>query len=133
MESPSTLVIRLPRHFGPSDGRALERELKKRSIDAETVFEFDLGRLQQIDNAGVTALLACLQWVAKQDGKIQLGAISPEAATLLELTGMDQVFAPAASMAASVVEAESKPCMPASDLAVDHSLNPESQASTVAA
>ena len=124
MESQSTLVIRLPRHFGPSEGRALRRELKKRSIDAETVFEFDLGRLQQIDNAGVTALLGCLQWVAKQDGKIQLGAISAEAATLLELTGMDRVFAPATTS----VEAEGKPCMPANALALGRSIDKESNA-----
>jgi anti-anti-sigma regulatory factor len=132
MESQSTLVITVPRHFGANDGRLLERELKKRSIDGETVLVFDFARLQQIDNAGLSGLLNCLNWVARQDGKVQLGTMSPVAATLLELTGMDRVFA-----SSTVAEARygAKPPVPESETVFDEEpiASEPAQARTVAA
>jgi hypothetical protein len=37
-------------------------------------------------------LLDCIETVAKNDGALQLGEMSPEAAIFLELTRMDQLF-----------------------------------------
>jgi hypothetical protein len=42
--------------------------------------------------AGLDGLLDCMETVAKNDGAIQLGEISPEASIFLELTRMDQLF-----------------------------------------
>jgi anti-anti-sigma regulatory factor len=48
--------------------------------------------VRQIDLAGLEGLLDCMDMVAKHDGALQLGEVSPEAATILELTRMDQLF-----------------------------------------
>jgi anti-anti-sigma regulatory factor len=52
----------------------------------------DFSRVREMDLAGLEGLLDCMETVAKNDGALQLGAMSPEAATFLELTRMDQLF-----------------------------------------
>jgi anti-anti-sigma factor len=92
MQSPSTLVIKLPHHFGAKEARSLQRELEDQLSDEVSVV-FDLSQVRQMDIAGIEAMQKCMARVATQDGAIQLGEISPEAQTMLELTGMDQIFA----------------------------------------
>jgi anti-anti-sigma regulatory factor len=52
----------------------------------------DFSRVREMDLAGLEGLLDCMQTVAKNDGALQLGEMSPEAAVFLELTRMDQLF-----------------------------------------
>jgi anti-anti-sigma factor len=92
MENPSTLVIRIPRRFGALEARALRSELNIHFVNDETSLVFDLSQVRQIDVAGADALLQCVERVIQQDGSVQLSKASPEAATLLELLGMDKLF-----------------------------------------
>jgi anti-anti-sigma regulatory factor len=51
-------------------------------------------------------LLECLHETVRRDGTIQLRGVSPEAATVLELTGMDQILSlmPGAHICESTTE-----------------------------
>ena len=100
METLSTIVVRLPEVFGAKAARKLGRELKSKVTGANPHVIVDLSRVKKIDVKGLEALLACMEEVAKQDGSLQFGGISPEAATLLELTRMDRLFQKFPSVAA---------------------------------
>ncbi|HZR57528.1 MAG TPA: STAS domain-containing protein [Terriglobales bacterium] len=91
MQSPSTLIIKLPLRFGAKEANTLRQELKQQLSDGASVV-FDLSQVQQLDIAGIEAIRKCMAQVARQDGSIQLGKISPEAQTILELTRMDRIF-----------------------------------------
>lgn len=92
MDSPSAIMVRLPEIFGAKEARKLRRELKKKIGDDVPCVVVDLSRVKKIDLAGIEGLLACMEQVARRDGSVQLGAISPEAATILELTRMNTLI-----------------------------------------
>ena len=92
MQKLSTIVVKLPEVFGAKAARKLGRELKRKIAGADPHVVLDLSRVKKIDLKGVDALLKCMQEVAKQDGSLQFAGISPEAATVLELTRMDRLF-----------------------------------------
>jgi len=88
----TAIMIKLPESFGGKEARKLRRDLKSNiSIDNPCVI-VDLSRVKNIDLAGLEGLLNCMDEVAKRDGAIQVAGVSPEAATLLELTRMDRLF-----------------------------------------
>jgi anti-anti-sigma factor len=91
MESQSAIMIKLPESFGGKEARRLGRELKNRISNAPHIV-VDFSRVREMDLAGLEGLLDCMQTVAKNDGALQLGEMSPEAAVFLELTRMDQLF-----------------------------------------
>ena len=51
-----------------------------------------MSRVKRIDLSGLEGLLKCMEEISKQDGTLELGAVSAEAATLLELTRLDKLF-----------------------------------------
>jgi anti-anti-sigma regulatory factor len=91
METQSTIMIKLPEAFGGKEARRLGRELKNRMSNAPRIV-VDFSRVREIDLAGLEGLLDCMETVAKNDGALQLGEMSPEAEIFLELTRMDQLF-----------------------------------------
>jgi anti-anti-sigma factor len=91
METQSAIMIKLPEAFGGKEARRLGRELKNRMSNAPHIV-VDFSRVRQMDLAGLEGLLDCMETVAKNDGALQLGDMSPEAAIFLELTRMDQLF-----------------------------------------
>ena len=91
METPSAIMIKLPEAFGGKEARRLGRELRNRISNAPRIV-VDFSRVREMDLAGLEGLLDCMQAVAKNDGALQLGELSPEAAVFLELTRMDQLF-----------------------------------------
>jgi anti-anti-sigma factor len=92
MESVGAIMINLPENFGAKEAKKLCRELKaKISKDAPCVI-VDLSRVKRMDTEGLEGLLSCMEEVAKHDGAVQLGAVSPEAATILELARIDHLF-----------------------------------------
>jgi anti-anti-sigma factor len=93
MESSSAIVIQLPEAFDKKEARKLRRELKNLLTTDRPSVVVDLSRVKKMDFAGIEALLNCMAEVATQDGALRIAGISPEAATLLELTRMDQLFA----------------------------------------
>lgn len=92
MDTPSAIMIKLPEVFGGKEARKLGRELRKKITTKEPCVVVDFSRVKHIDLEGVEGLLHCMEQIAKQDGALQVGGISPEAATFLELTRMDQLF-----------------------------------------
>jgi anti-anti-sigma regulatory factor len=91
METQSAIMIKLPEAFGGKEARRLGRELKNRMSNSPRIV-VDFSRVREMDLAGLEGLLDCMETVAKNDGALQLGEMSPEAAIFLELTRMDQLF-----------------------------------------
>jgi len=91
METQSATMIKLPEAFGGKEARRLGRELKNRISNAPRIV-VDFSRVREMDLAGLEGLLDCMEMVAKNDGALQLGEMSPEAEIFLELTRMDQLF-----------------------------------------
>jgi anti-anti-sigma factor len=92
MNTQSAIVIKLPETFGGKEAKKLNREMKNRILSETPNVVVDLSRVRQIDLAGLEGLLDCMEAVARNDGALELGEISPEAATILELTKMDRLF-----------------------------------------
>lgn len=93
MLNPSAIVIKLPEIFGAKEARKLQRELKNKITNESPNLIADLSRVRKMSVKGLEALLRCLEEVAERDGAVALEAVSPEAATLLELTRVDQILA----------------------------------------
>jgi len=92
MDTASAIMIKLPEVFGVKEARKLRRELKNKLASHRLCVVVDLSRVKKIDLGGLEGLLNCMQEVAKQDGSLELGGISPEAETMLELTRMSGLF-----------------------------------------
>jgi anti-anti-sigma factor len=86
-----TVVMKLPHRVDAREARTLLRELKELPIEEPCVV-VDLSAVRHMDSAALDVLLGCMVEVARRDGAMRLGGISPEAATVLELTRMDKVF-----------------------------------------
>jgi anti-anti-sigma factor len=85
-------MIRLPKSLGSKEAKKMVRELKTEIKSEPPGVILDLSRVKTMDCAGLHGLLVCMQEIAKYDCAIQLRAVSPEAATLLELVRMDHLF-----------------------------------------
>jgi anti-anti-sigma factor len=91
-KNPCTVVVNLPEQVTAKHARTLIRDLRDQlSVDQPCVI-LDLSDVKEMDTAGLDLLLECLHQTVRRDGIIQLRGISPEAATVLELTGMDQIL-----------------------------------------
>jgi anti-anti-sigma factor len=92
MESSFTTLVSLPQHLGVDEARALSAELDRRLPSDQPCVIFDFSSLKQIDSAGLEMLLRSMKKIARNDGAVQLGEVSPEAETMLELARMDGIF-----------------------------------------
>lgn len=92
MENPSAMLVRLPERFSSREARTLASELEIRLLNDRPCLIVDFSRVKQIDVAGLNGLLRCMVKIARRDGAVQLGEISPEAETMLELTRMNHIF-----------------------------------------
>lgn len=92
MDMQSAIVVKLPKTFNAAGARQLKQELRTKINDGTPRVVIDLSQVKNIDSKGLEALLSCMEEVARRDGALQLGGISPEAATVLELTRLDKLF-----------------------------------------
>lgn len=92
METASAIMVKLPEVFGVKEARKLRRELKSKLTSERPSVVVDLSRVKKIGLRGLEGLLACMDEIARQDGALQLGGMSPEAETMLELTRMSGLF-----------------------------------------
>jgi anti-anti-sigma regulatory factor len=92
MDTQSAIMIKLPEAFGGKEARRLARELKSRMSKESPRIVVDFSRVRVMNLEGLEGLLDCMETVVRNDGALQLGAMSPEAAVFLELTRMDQLF-----------------------------------------
>ena len=93
MHKPSAILIKLPENFGAKEARKLERELRNKLTHGTANLVADFSRVKEMDLKGMEALLHCMEGVAQRDGAFEIVGMSPEAETLLELTGLDQLLA----------------------------------------
>jgi anti-anti-sigma regulatory factor len=92
MNTQSAIMIKLPETFGGKEARRLGQELKTRMSNESPRIVVDFSRVRRMNLEGLEGLLDCMETVARNDGALQLGEISPEAAVFLELTRMDRLF-----------------------------------------
>ena len=88
----SAVVVKMPEALDARNARKLGRELKSKMAGESPLVVLDLSRVKDIDLSGVEGLLTCMEEVARQDGSLQLAGVSPELATLLELTRVNQLM-----------------------------------------
>jgi anti-sigma B factor antagonist len=101
------MMIKLPEHVSAREARMIMDELRSELRLDRPRIVVDLSEVQRMDSEGLDMLLHCMVEVARRDGAVKLGGISPEAATVLELTRMDRVF----EMFPTVSEAASSFCV----------------------
>jgi anti-anti-sigma factor len=90
-KSPSTVVVNLPEQVTAKESRTLIRDFRDQLTNDQPVVILDMSEVKEMDTAGLDLLLECLKETVRRDGIIRVRGISPEAATILELTGMDHV------------------------------------------
>jgi anti-sigma B factor antagonist len=92
MDTCSTIVVKLPECMTGKVVRTITRQIKPGlSLDHPCVI-IDMSSVRQMDTAALDMLLRCMVEVARHDGELKLAGLSPEAATVLELTRMDRIF-----------------------------------------
>lgn len=92
METRSTIVIKLPEDLTRKAVRVAMRQLRPGLRLDHPHVVVDLSNVRQMDSAAIDMLLHCVVEVARRDGELKLAGLSPEAATVLELTRMDRIF-----------------------------------------
>ena len=97
------MLLTLPERVNGNLARTFACDLERELMNDRPRIVVDLSQVKQIDSEALDTLLDCMVAVANRDGIVRLGGISPEAATVLELTRMDRVFEmfPAVAEAAS--------------------------------
>src|SRR5579864_2224795 len=93
METSRPIVVkRVPDRLNLRQARTFLREVQAFLKSDRPQVVFDLSQVRQIDAAGVDMLLHCMSEAMKRDGDLKLAAVSPQAATVLELTRADRLF-----------------------------------------
>jgi anti-sigma B factor antagonist len=88
----STIIVKLPADLSGKEVTILMRQLKPAlKLDQPSVI-VDMSQVRHINTKGLDLLLHCMRTIARRDGALKLAGISPQAATVLELTRMDRVF-----------------------------------------
>lgn len=88
----SIVVVNLPERVVAKRTRALVRDLRDQLTADSPCVVLDMSDVKEVDHEGFDLLLECFEETLKRDGVIWVRGMSAEAATFLELTGMDQVL-----------------------------------------
>lgn len=122
MEKPSAIVVKLPECLDAKGARRIRRDLAGKLVVNSPAVIVDGSRVRRLDHVGLEVLVELLDEVARRDGTLQVSHISPEAATLLELTRVGPLLekfpgfaieAPAVAFATERVSEESPVQLPA--------------------
>jgi anti-sigma B factor antagonist len=94
METSSRPVVvkRMPDRMNHRQAKVFLREVQPFLMCDRPQVVFDLSQVRQFDAAAIDMLLQCMSEVTKRDGDLKLAALSPQAATVLELTRTDRLF-----------------------------------------
>jgi anti-anti-sigma factor len=90
--SSPTFVVNLPKNFTAREVAELTRDFKLDLATDQPWIILDLSEVKEMDTAGLDLLVHWLEETLRRDGTVSLRGISPEAATILELTGVDRVL-----------------------------------------
>ena len=95
--------LKLPERVTGKQTRLFRAKLSRELMHDRPQIIVDFSQVKQMDSYALDTILACLVEVSNRDGVVKLAGISPEAATVLELTRMDCIF----EMFSTVAEAAS--------------------------
>lgn len=85
-------MIMMPEEFGKEQAQKFRREIKTRLRNGRHSLVLNFSRVKQIDADGLEALLECMEQVARRDGAFEIRELTPEAATILELTRLNRLL-----------------------------------------
>jgi anti-anti-sigma factor len=83
-----TLAERLDR----SEVSAFRREMQEVLLMDQPRVVLDFCSVTQLDSAGIEFLLLSLSEIVRRDGELKLAALSPQAATILQMTRVGRFF-----------------------------------------
>jgi len=86
------IVMELPETLNHAEGRKFVTELQPLLEVHRPRIVLDCSQVLQMDSAGIEVLLYCMQEAMKRDGDLKLAAVSPAAATIMELMRVDRLF-----------------------------------------
>jgi anti-sigma B factor antagonist len=86
------IVMVLPESLNQGEGEKFLSELQPLLENDHPRVVLDCSRVQTMDSAGIEVLLHCMGETMKRDGDMKLAALSPSAATILELMRVDRLF-----------------------------------------
>ena len=115
----SAVVVKMPEALDARNARRLGRELKSKMASESPLVVLDLSRVKDIDLSGIEGLLTCMEEVARQDGSLQLSGVTPEIATLLELTRVNQLMQKFPGFSIEAPQFEYAPATPPEAVSVD--------------
>src|SRR5690348_11261513 len=103
------MIIKLPEHLTEASIRTLQEQMDFSRSSKCVNIVLDFSKVREMDTSALETILRYMDRVAQGDGSIRVSGMSAEAATFLELTRMDSVFAmyeeaPTATPAVSVPE-----------------------------
>ena len=86
------IVMELPEALNHAEGEKFVSEIQPLLEVHRPRVVLDCSQVQQMDSAGIETLLYCMQEAMKRDGDLKLAAVSPAAATIMELMRVDRLF-----------------------------------------
>jgi anti-anti-sigma factor len=86
------MIIKLPATITAREARSFRREVESCFSANRRCIAADFSSVIEIDSAALNLLTRCMGRIANGDGSLQLAGMSPEAATIFELAGMDNLF-----------------------------------------
>jgi anti-sigma B factor antagonist len=86
------IVMELPETLNHTEGEKFVAEVQPLLEVHRPRIVLDCSQVQQMDSAGIETLLYCMQEAMKRDGDLKLAAVSPAAATIMELMRVDRLF-----------------------------------------
>jgi anti-sigma B factor antagonist len=89
---PSVVVKSLTARLDRNQVAAFRRGMQELLRMDQPRVVFDFGSVTHLDSAGIDFLLNCLSAIVKRDGELKLAALSPQAATVLEITRVGRFF-----------------------------------------
>jgi anti-sigma B factor antagonist len=86
------MVKELPPVLDAQGAQAFFHEIAPHIQSDRPSLVFDFSAVRYLDSAGVDLLLRCVEEAMKRNGDIKLAGVSPEMATVLEMTRVDRLF-----------------------------------------
>jgi anti-sigma B factor antagonist len=115
-ESELFTVLKLPERVSGREIRLFAAKLNSELTHDRPRIIVDFSQVKQIDGYALDTILACMVEVTNRDGVIKLAGVSPQAATVLELTRMDRIF----DLFPTVAEASSSYSVACADSAAEN-------------
>jgi anti-anti-sigma regulatory factor len=89
------IAVNFPEQVTAQHSHILFRTLAYVLTLEQPFLSLDFSRMRSVDTVGLDVLLGCLEETVRRDGAIQINGVSPEAAVIFEITGIDRILSTA--------------------------------------